>query len=213
MYYIYFRTGKNDSFHTLEPICLAMGQSIYQCWYLNPWTVILILFLVMLIFREMLEFYTLGLKYFKSKENYLQVFILILSGTFVCWAPFNLEGGTHIAGWAIFLTWVNITTLLGRIEFIGKYIFMSIDVTKTLLKTLLIFTPSFIAFTLTFNIFLKADHEFYGLTTSALKVFVMMIGELQFTETFIHSKVKEKGGRNFSVQVHIYDHKFLSFSN
>ena len=48
-----------------------------------------------------------------------------------------------------------------------------------------------------------ANDQFFGLGTSILKVFVMMLGELEFSSNFIHAKVKEVGGRNFSVQVNI----------
>ena len=48
---------------------------------------------------------------------------------------------------------------------------------------------------------LKANDQFFGLGISLLKVFVMMLGELEFSNNFIHAKVKEVGGRNFSVQV------------
>ena len=90
-----------------------------------------------------------------SPENWLQLLILLLSLVFVFIAPYNTEFGIHIGAWAVFLAWLDITTLLGRIELFGEYIFMAIDVTKTLLKTLIVFTPSFVAFSLTFNMLLK----------------------------------------------------------
>ena len=116
-------------------------------------------------------------------------------------ATIDLEIAVHIGAWAVFFSWIDLTLLSGRFDKFGEYIYMSMDVTKTLLKTIIVFTPTFIAFALAFNLLLKGNHIFHGVTTSFLKVFDMFVGELEFTNIFMYDKVKEVGGRNISVQV------------
>ena len=78
---------------------------------------------------------------------------------------------------------------------------MAFNVTKTLLKILMSFIPIFIAFTLTFNILMQSSEIFQSTKNTSLKVFVMMLGEFDFTDYFITHEVSKIGGRNISVQL------------
>ena len=78
---------------------------------------------------------------------------------------------------------------------------MAFNVTKTLLKILMSFIPIFIAFTLTFNILMQSSEIFQSTKNTGLKVFVMMLGEFEFTDYFITHEVSKIGGRNNSVQL------------
>ena len=78
---------------------------------------------------------------------------------------------------------------------------MAIEVTKTLLKILMSFIPIFIAFTLTFNILMQSSEIFQSTKNTGLKVFVMMLGEFEFTDYFTTHEVSKVGGRNISVQL------------
>lgn len=84
---------------------------------------------------------------------------------------------------------------------IGEYIHMAVNVTKTLLKILMSFIPTFIAFTLTFNILMQSSEIFQDTKNTGLKVFVMMLGEFEFTDYFTTHEVSKIGGRNNSVQI------------
>ena len=134
-----FRT--NDHPHPgpyrLEPICVAQGfKTVYHCWNRHPLTCALDVFLLFLLIRELLECFSRGAKqYFKSKENYLQLSIYILTITFIYTAPYDMVAANHFAGWSVFLACVNVTQLLGRIDFFGKVIFMAFDVTKEISKS------------------------------------------------------------------------------
>ena len=46
-----------------------------------------------------------------------------------------MVAANHLAGWSVFLACVNVTQLLGRIDFFGKVIFMAFDVTKEIGKS------------------------------------------------------------------------------
>ena len=96
---------------------------------------------------------------------------------------------------------INLTSLLGRIHLFGEYIHMAFNVTKTLLKILMSFIPTFIAFTLTFNILMQSSEVFQEIHNTAFKVFVMMMGEFELTDYFTTQEVSKAGGRNYSVQI------------
>ena len=83
----------------------------------------------------------------------------------------------------------------------GEYIHMAYEVTKTLLKILMSFVPTFFAFTLTFNILMQSSEIFQSTKNSSLKVFVMMLGEFEFADYFTTHEVSKVGGRNISVQL------------
>ena len=106
----------------------------------------------------------------------------------------------HLATWAVFLQWLNITQLCGRIEFCGKLIFMAFDLFNELGKTLLVFTPLMFAFMFAFNILFQSNLLFNDLTTTYVNLLVMMQGEINFHDN-LDQAVKEKWDRNLSFQV------------
>ena len=107
----------------------------------------------------------------------------------------------HIVAWAVFWGWVNITQLIGRIDFFGKIIFMAFDVSKEIAKTLVVFAPSMAAFVFAFNMLYQANPIFHDLKSTLVKILVMMQGEFDFNDDLTTKKVKEHGGRNRSIQV------------
>ena len=186
----------------MEPICIAIGQTQEDCWCWHSTTVALEIFLCCLFIREFLEFGTRGAKqYFTSKENYLQVFVYILTVAFIVTVPTDMVAANHLAAWAVFWECLNITQLFGRVDFFGKGIFMALDVSKEIAKMLFVFAPSMVAFILAFNMMFQADPAFHGLPNTSVKIFVMMQGEFDFDDNLSYQKVKEDGGRNRSIQV------------
>ena len=160
------------------------------------------IFLGCLFIREILECFTRGWKnYFSSRENYLQLFIYILTTTFIIIAPFHTVVANHVVAWAVFFSWLNVTQLIGRIDFFGRVIFMAFDVSKEIAKTLIVFTPSIAAFIFAFNMMFQADPAFHGTINTLVKILVMMQGEFDFDENLSYQQVVENGGRNISIQV------------
>ena len=119
----------------------------------------------------------------------------------------NMVIANHLAAWAVFWECLNLTQLFGRIDFFGKGIFMALDVSKEIGKTLLVFAPSIAAFVFAFNMMFQADPVFKNLVGTTVKILVMMQGEFDFDDNLSYEKVKEEGGRNRSIQVHIFYHK------
>ena len=108
---------------------------------------------------------------------------------------------THVGAWALFATWIDLTTYLGRFGIVGEYVYIVFNVSKSLLKCLLIYMPTLIAFSFGFSMLLHSNPAFENWISACLKVLTMMLGELEFDDHFIHHEVKEMGGRNHSVQI------------
>ena len=83
----------------------------------------------------------------------------------------------------------------------GKVIFISMNVAISICKYFFVYIPSLFAFTSAFHFFMYGDPIFRSYIDGCLKVIVMMIGEFDFEDHFEWYKVKEMGGRKFSVQV------------
>ena len=112
-----------------------------------------------------------------------------------------MEFANHCGAWAVFLTWLNLSQLLARFDFFGLGIFMALHVAAKIMKTMLVFTPSFIAFIFGFNMLFQANPAFHGLIGTGVKIFVMMQGEFDFDDNLGYKSVHEHGGRNWSIQV------------
>jgi len=139
--------------------------------------------------------------YLKSNENRIQLFICLTSATFIGLAPFHTELATHFGAWALFAAWIDLTYYIGRFKIIGEYVYIVNNVSKILLRCLIVYVPTLIAFSFGFSMLLHANPAFESWVSSGLKVMTMMLGELEFGENFIYHEVKEIGGRNYSVQI------------
>ena len=185
----------------MEPLCRIMGQDIYQCWYTHVKIIVTWTSLLVVTLFEVFEVIRTRLSYFKKFENYFAMSMIISTTTFKFLTPHNMERGNHVGAWAVVIVWLKISQQLGRFDFFGLGIFMGIHVAKRIIRTMIIFAPSFLAFIYGFNMLLKANPAFHSWTSSAIKVFVMMTGEFNFDENFGYIKVHEIGGRNYSIQV------------
>ena len=197
------RTAEDKTPYPLLPICQALGySSLWDCWVLNTSIVIVTLTTMMVVFRELIEVLVRGPReYFGEKENLLQFFICLASIGFLCLAPFHHVLGTHVAAWALFAAWLDLTTYLGRFGLIGDHVFLMFKVTIVLLKCFVVFLPTLLGFGMGFAMLLHGNPNFESWVTSCLKVVTMMLGELEFDEHFIYHEVKEIGGRNYSTQI------------
>ena len=158
--------------------------------------------LVGMALREFLEWRSKdSMKYFWSIENQIQIFIILSTTGFLVLAWYNIEIAYHFSAFALFFAWLDLTLFVGRIDFFGEYMFIIWNVTKTLLKCLVIYIPILIAFTCAFNILLHSDEVFESWISTLIKVIVMMLGELDFADHFLYSEVNDLGGRNVSVQI------------
>eukprot|EP00093_Oithona_nana_P000756 00756.XXX_1254_2264_1 [CDS] Oithona nana genome sequencing. len=121
--------------------------------------------------------------------------------SFIGLAGYHTELATHFGAWALFFAWIDLTTYLGRFGIIGEYVYIVFNVTKILLRCLIVYVPTLIAFTFGFSMLLHSNPAFESWISASLKVLTMMLGELEFGDHFIYHEVQEIGGRNHSVQL------------
>ena len=183
---------------------MAIGQTINECWHYNGWVVSVQIILAILVIREIMELSKLGWSYFKEIENYIQLFHFLLTIVFIQLAPYHLVLANHFGAWAVFIAWGNLVQFLRNTSFVGKNITIAIDVSVKLVKVLLVFAPSLLAFTFAFNMMLHANDNFHDIRESIVKIFAMMTGEFEFESNFGWKAVDDIGGRNLSTQVKKY---------
>jgi len=152
--------------------------------------------------REIIQICSNLAKYFKSKENWLELLAILSSIAYLatllivpfhpdlccCQTPAPLFGAA-----AVFLAWIEMSLLIGRFPSIGIYTYMSTQVIRQTLRFFSVYLTTLIAFALCFSILLPRSGIFENPVTSFIKVLVMMIGELEFAEYFTWDAVKETG--------------------
>ena len=98
--------------------------------------------------------------YFKNLENYLQLFLLACSFSFLYCSTYDVDTALHLGAWMVFVIWIDTTLLMGRICKFGLYIYMSVEVTKTMLMCYFTYLPTFMAFTFGMHILYKSNPGF-----------------------------------------------------
>ena len=186
----------------LEPICKAFDMTVESCWSRN-WSVIVMAFLLFVFFlREAKEIYERGImQYIKYMDNWIQECILILSISFLALSTYDYILAIHCAAWMVFLVWIDLTLLLSKLDKIGEYVYMSKNVTKTMLFCMVTYIPSFLAYAFGFYLLLRSNENFNSYVATVFKVLSMMVGELEYDGTFSYDAVVKTGSRQFSTQI------------
>jgi hypothetical protein len=152
--------------------------------------------------RECVQVVSNFVKYFRSKENWLELTAIISSLSYqtilvtvpfsrnicCCQTPEPLFGAA-----AIFLGWIEMSLLIGRFPSIGIYTYMSTQVIRQTIKFFSVYLTTLIAFAMCFSVLLPRSDIFESPFTGFIKVLVMMIGELDFNEYFTLDAVNEAG--------------------
>ena len=160
--------------YVMREICNALGyKEDSNCWP-NVWYVYFAyILLVLLVLKELCEVFRRGISwskrnrilyrivpYFKNLENYLQLLLLGLAFAFMHYSKTNVDTALHLGAWMVFVVWIDTTLLMGRISKFGLYIYMSVEVTKTMLMCYLTYFPTFMAFTFGMHILYKSNPGF-----------------------------------------------------
>ena len=189
------------NYSELEVTCdaLNLGKDYWAHYWLIIWAQ---MFLGVCLFRELYQLLTQGFKaYFKGLNNWIEILILVLSITFFAVSNDYMNIALHCAAWMVFLVWVDLILFLGKFDTLGSYVFMSVDVTKTMLFCLSMYIPSFFAFSFGFYILLRPSDRFQSYTATLIKVMSMMVGDISYDDDFSYHAVEENGGRNYSTQL------------
>ena len=156
--------------------------------------------ILLLALREALQATHSWHRYVKEKENILELILVLFAALYTGFLFCDVPVGQHMGAFAVFLCWINMTFLIGRVPTIGIYIYMIAHVMKLLLTILLVYLTSLLAFAFAFHILLPHNTAFDNPLTACIKIIVMMIGEFDFEDNFTWSQVKESGS-NFSTQI------------
>ena len=175
-------------FSSIE-IAKAIRQPIYYFRQFKNWTVFSLIFST---------FYYLA-KDFESHANWKTSFSHFL-------------GHKFIAATSIFLAWVNIILLLKHIPRVGLYIHMFVNVSKTLMYFILIYSPALLAFAFSFFILMPPETKaFKNAWMSIMKVMAMLVGELDYDETFMNNEDFSVDNRDATILVQIISVCFIWF--
>ncbi|CAG7728806.1 unnamed protein product [Allacma fusca] len=105
------------------------------------------------------------------------------------------------ASLSAFLCWFYLLVFLQRFDIVGIYVVMFLEILYTLLRVLMIFSVLIIAFALAFYILLSNGQHiaFENVTLSIVRTFAMMLGDLDFMNSFLYPHYcykLERGGTN-----------------
>ena len=166
------------------------------------------LFTGVLILRESLQA-IFNFKDYLSFENFLELATVIILCIFYSYLWDDPNSCIHFAAWSVFLSWFELTLLIGRMPKIGIYIYMSVYVMKDIALMFLVYLPTILSFAFVFYIIIQTD-VFINPLGALIKVLVMTAGEFEYSAYFTYEKVKDNNGANYSSQLFFIAFYFMS---
>ena len=118
--------------------------------------------LILFTAREFLQLKNAGLRYFRSKENILEVITLLCTWIYLILVigPFGYEIEQTFAVIAVFCAWIEMSLMIGRFPSIGIFTFMMFQVINQLIKFLIVYSTTLIAFAHAFHLLLIRDESY-----------------------------------------------------
>ena len=142
-------------------------------WFLTPgekwkvplWWLLFVftaIYLTIFTTREFLQLKSAPRKYFRSKENILEVVTLLCTWIYLSLVPLGLgyEIEQVFAVIAVFFAWIEMSMLIGRFPSIGIFAFMMFQVLNQLIKFLAVYITTLIAFAHAFHLLLIRDETY-----------------------------------------------------
>ena len=148
--------------------------------FVNTSWILLILFTLVLLMREVTRVRNLGLKYFAIPDSYLVMTIIV--SFFLCMYHGNHFQDSHAfhwyqyhaAAWGTAATWIEMMFLMGKTPQFGVYIEMIRKVTRSILHLFIAYGFIFVAFTTSFYLLFPSHFEYQSnLPTAMTKVFML----------------------------------------
>ncbi|XP_061425467.1 LOW QUALITY PROTEIN: transient receptor potential cation channel subfamily A member 1 [Lethenteron reissneri] len=137
--------------------------------------------------KEIVQIVQLAGKYFVELTNLLE---WVLYSSCVVFVVPMMTGYAEEWTWsagavAVFLAWVNFLLYFRRFEFAGIYVVMLLEILRTLCHIVTIFFFLLLAFGLSFYVLMSRQVAFNTVSVSLMQAFVMMLGEMQYTDNFL----------------------------
>ncbi|VDH91361.1 transient receptor potential cation channel subfamily A member 1 [Mytilus galloprovincialis] len=162
-------------------ICHQTGMGLE----LSKWVVLL--FTVLNILKEIFQMVQQRVKYFTDLNNLLEWVLYVSSALFVTPVLFGYSDhlNTEAGAIAIFLAWFNCLLFLQRFDVFGIYVIMFLEILRTLLQALCVFSLLFVAFGLSFFLLLRHEiSEAYSTPGLSILRSAMMMLELDYMVSF-----------------------------
>ncbi|XP_037953086.1 transient receptor potential cation channel subfamily A member 1 [Teleopsis dalmanni] len=165
--------------------------------------VAIIVYITLNSLREIIQMYQQRLHYILEIVNLIS-WVLYISALIMVTPVFDADGRINTihysaASIAVFLSWFRLLLFLQRFDQVGIYVVMFLEILQTLIKVLLVFSILIIAFGLAFYILLSKiidpqpnNLSFSNIPMSLLRTFSMMLGELDFVGTYVHTFYRDQ---------------------
>ena len=179
---------KKDNISRLqdEPFAMAISyshESIY--WSFIFVYIFLMIQTMILISRELSQLICNFKVYITSIENIMEFLMLTLTGVYlIALMTCGKIITKHLAAWSVFFSWIEVILLVGRDPRASVYIHMFTTVLRVLLRCVIIYSPALIAFSFSFHILMPNNDVFVDPGSSFLKIFTMMLGEMEYYPLF-----------------------------
>ncbi|CAB3379362.1 Hypothetical predicted protein [Cloeon dipterum] len=188
----------NFTLPSLEPQSEGRGLDEEDTTMIICGTSILV-YIAINVVREGMQIYQQRLHYLLDPFNIVS-WMLYISAVAMVLPVFNsdLERIQYSsASITAFLAWFNLLLYLQRFDQVGIYVVMFLEILQTLIKVLFVFSILIIAFGLSLYILLsRGNHQaFESVPMSLMRTFAMMLGEIDFLNTYVHS-YNQKGDGN-----------------
>ena len=114
-------------------------------------------------------------RYLNSTESFVQFLRLIAFAGYAIVAVYWPEDLNQPAAWLVVLTSLELFILMGRLPVIGIYIHMSLNVLKTVVLFILLYSPILLAFTTAFYVLRHSQPSFTNYTNALLRVSMIFL--------------------------------------
>ncbi len=72
----------------------------------------------------MVQWFFAGPRYcWRERENWLEALLLLLTGAYIACLLSDARAAAHLGAFAVFLAWIDMTLLIGRVPSIGEEYF------------------------------------------------------------------------------------------
>ncbi|ODM98235.1 Transient receptor potential channel pyrexia [Orchesella cincta] len=177
---------EEESSARMEPIQCHFTPTLQVIW------ILLVVFCSLMAIKEIFQLVQSPLSYVVSSENWGQ-WLLISSVVITAWSSPELQ--FELAYWqypaaacGIFLAWGLMLLQVGRFPALGLYVQMLGKVAANFGLFILAYACLLIAFALAFCVLFPEHPPYSSVALSILKVFTMMVGEVDYEDLFYSPK-------------------------
>ncbi|XP_070579650.1 transient receptor potential cation channel subfamily A member 1-like [Ptychodera flava] len=167
------------------------GSSIKQSHLMFTCQIMIASYCMIQLLKEVLELFNQRLQYFMNFVNYADLGLYACSLIYVIPLSYKPCAVQWEAGAiAIFLAWIIFILYIRKFSVFGIYVVMFFSVLMSLMKAIILFILFAIAFGSAFYIMLARLEYFQNMPAAMLKVTVMTLGELDYSDMFYSTSLE-----------------------